>query len=254
MQLLPDIPTLLTIAGLDPSGAAGLLADIKAFEMLGVYGMAVCTANTVQNVSSFGKTGWTDPQLLFEQLEMLQKEVHFEWVKIGLIENLEVLSGVVRRLKAHHPPVKIIWDPVCRASAGFVFHENMQQHLLEEICHSLYLITPNLDEIAVLCPGQQAEEAGRHLSGFCNVLLKGGHSSGAACNDMLFTKAGTMEFDAARLQGFEKRGTGCVLSAAILASLAKGESLPLACGLGKTYVRNFMISNHSLTGTHHYVH
>ena len=252
MNALPDNPIVLTIAGFDPSGCAGLLADIKTMEANGVYGMAVCTANTEQNITSFNKPNWIKKEEILSQLNLLQKEVNFEFVKIGLIENLELLSEVIGALVKGNTEVKIIWDPVCKASAQFVFHSAVEKKLLEEVCSKLYLVTPNLDEISILAPGMESEAAGRYLSQFCHVLIKGGHGTSTLATDTLFTEDGVCLFETVRLVGFSKRGTGCVLSSAILANLAKGDALAQACSNAKNYIHSYLVSNHSMVGMHSY--
>lgn len=252
MNVLPNNPIALTIAGFDPSGCAGILADVKTFEAHGVYGMAVCTANTEQNITAFKKANWINKNEILSQLNLLQQEVNFEFVKIGLVENFESLYSIINQLQKQNPSVKIIWDPVCRASAQFVFHTEIEKDLLEKICRKLYLITPNLEEQKILAPGMETEAAGKYLSTFCNVLIKGGHDTTANSTDILFTKDGAHYFEAERLENFSKRGTGCVLSAAILANLAKGETLMQACVNAKNYMHQYLTSNHSLAGTHTY--
>ncbi len=251
MNSIPDSPIALTIAGFDPSGCAGILADIKTFQANGVHGMAVCTANTEQNVRTFKKANWIHKDEIIRQLNLLQQEVNFEFVKIGLIENFELLDRIINELIKQNPLVKIIWDPVCKASAQFVFHTEIEKNLLSKICSKLYLITPNLEEQAILAPGMNTEEAGIYLLQFCNVLIKGGHSTTALSTDMLFTKEDTHYFESKRLENFSKRGTGCVLSSAIVANLAKGEDLIQACANAKNYTYNYLISNPSLVGTHY---
>ena len=252
MQVLPDSPIVLTIAGFDPSGCAGLLADIKTFEANGVHGMAVCTANTEQNVTAFRKAYWMNKEEMIGQLNLLQQEVKFEFVKIGLIESFEVLQTLVDELLRNNFAVKIIWDPVCKASAQFVFHTAIEKSLLESICSKLFLVTPNLEEQAILMPGRDVEDAGKYLSQFCNALIKGGHSAGNRSTDILFTKTGTHYFEAKRLEGDSKRGTGCVLSSAIVANLAKGEDLVEGCANAKNYIHHYLTSNQSLVGSHSY--
>jgi len=252
MQVLPDMPVVLTIAGFDPSGGAGILADIKTFETNGVYGMAVCTANTEQNVSEFKKPNWVKQEEIIAQLNLLQKEVNFEFVKIGLVENFELLQILVDELIKENPDVKIVWDPVCKASAGFEFHTEIKKELLEQICAKLFMVTPNLDEWALFAHGAEIEEAGKHWAQFCNVLVKGGHSFTGYSTDILFTKPGTYYFEAAKLEGFSKRGTGCVLSAAVVANLAKSESLVQTVANAKRYINSYLTSNHSMVGTHSY--
>lgn len=252
MNSLPARSVVLTIAGFDPSGCAGILADVKTFEANGVYGMAVCTANTEQNITSFKKPNWIDGDEIIAQLNLLQRETSFEYVKIGLIENLSLLERVVDKLIRNHPSVKIIWDPVCKATAQFVFHAGMEKKFLEEICSRLYLITPNLDELSIMAAGMEVEEGGKYLSRFCNVLIKGGHSATAYATDILYTKTGVHFFEAPKLENLAKRGTGCVLSSAILANLAKGNDLAQACVSAKKYIHGYLTSNHSMVGTHSY--
>jgi hydroxymethylpyrimidine/phosphomethylpyrimidine kinase len=252
MSVLPDIPLVLTIAGFDPSGCAGILADIKTFETNGVYGMAVCTANTEQNVTGFKKPNWIKKEEIIAQLNLLQKEVNFEFVKIGLVESFEVLQILVNELIKANPDVKIVWDPICKASAGFEFHTDVENGLLESICSRLFMVTPNLDELNMFSSIGEIEEAGRHLAQYCNFLIKGGHSTTEYSTDILFTKPGTYYFEAAKLEGFSKRGTGCVLSAAIVANLAKGESLVQTVANAKRYINSYLTSNRSMVGTHSY--
>jgi hydroxymethylpyrimidine/phosphomethylpyrimidine kinase len=252
MHTLPNIPIVLTIAGFDPSGCAGILADVKTFEANGAYGMAACTANTEQNVAAFNKANWIKKDDILGQLNLLQQEVNFEFVKIGLIENFDVLNSVIDELVKQNSNVKIIWDPVCKASAGFGFHTEIQKQVLEKICAKLYLITPNLDEQKILTRELSVEDAGKYLSQFCNVLIKGGHSTTAQSNDILFTETGIHHFEAVKLDGYSKRGTGCVLSSAILAHLAQHETLTEACAHAKNYIHHYLTGNHSLIGTHSY--
>lgn len=245
-------PTVLTIAGLDPSGCAGLLADIKTFEAHNVNAMAVCTANTKQNIAEFKEANWVKINDILSQLNLLQKETRFDLVKIGLVENFHVLNRIINELLQHNKAAKIIWDPICKASAAFEFHTDIDREELEIICSKLYLITPNLDEIKLLVPGKNADEAGKYLSQFCNVLIKGGHSIDDTSTDTLYMENVIHRFKANKFSEFSKRGTGCVLSSAILANLANGQELPKACESAKKYITNYLKSNNSLVGYHHY--
>ena len=147
----------------------------------------------------------------------------------------------------------IFLDPkLTTSSAQFVFHSAVEKKLLEEVCSKLYLVTPNLDEISILAPGMESEAAGRYLSQFCHVLIKGGHGTSTLATDTLFTEDGVCLFETVRLVGFSKRGTGCVLSSAILANLAKGDALAQACSNAKNYIHSYLVSNHSMVGMHSY--
>jgi hydroxymethylpyrimidine/phosphomethylpyrimidine kinase len=248
----PGKPIVLTVAGFDPSACAGILADIKTFEAHQVYGMAVATANTFQNVIEFQRPNWNKPEDLFTQLHLLQKSQSFDYVKIGLIENFSILNDLLEELTAHNKNCKVIWDPICSASAPFEFHKQIDKNQLENICAKIYLITPNMEEIAVLVPDTEPDIAGKYLSQFCNVLIKGGHSKDSTANDTLYQGESTYLFKADKLGNFSKRGTGCVLSSSILANLALGKDLIHACESAKAYINTYLTSNHSPIGFHSY--
>lgn len=242
-------PYAVSIAGFDPSAGAGVLADIKTFECNGVYGFGVCSVITWQNDNAFERAEWLNAEKIISQVEVLRKRFDFKWLKIGLIESLDALEEVVQYLKKDHE-VNIVWDPILKASAGFEFHGNIEKKKLEAICSNLYLITPNRPEALRLIPAFTAEESAEQLSAYCNVLLKGGHSDEARAKDILYTKESVYAFDHERLENAAKHGSGCVLSAAVTSSLAKGHTLEEACAEGKKYVTGFLKSNESLLGYH----
>src|SRR5580704_12896311 len=122
---------VLSISGFDPSGGAGMLADIKTFESNKVYGLGVISANTLQNDEEFTKVDWIPVDKIIEQIDILKKRFEFEYVKIGLIESLEVLNTIISYLTSHVSHPKIIWDPILKASAGFEFHKEVNKTLLE---------------------------------------------------------------------------------------------------------------------------
>jgi hydroxymethylpyrimidine/phosphomethylpyrimidine kinase len=160
----PTRPNVLSIAGFDPSSGAGILADIKTFEQCDVYGMGVVSALTYQNDNSFERVDWIELPKIIEQIEVLQKRFQFEYIKIGLIENLEILNQLISYLTSHISHPKIIWDPILKASAGFEFHKKINQNLLEGICNELYLITPNIPEALQLAEDTSAEKNAIYLS------------------------------------------------------------------------------------------
>ncbi len=248
-------PNVLSIAGFDPSAGAGILADIKTFEYCDTYGMGVVSALTYQNDISFEKAEWLGLSQMIAQIEILQKRFQFEYIKIGLIENLEVLLELITYLKTIHNfqliTPKIIWDPILKASAGFEFHNNVNQKLLETVCSELFLITPNIPESLQLGTYNDAQKNAKQLSRFCNVYLKGGHSEEKKGTDFLFTMDGReFLFPSEISTVFPKHGSGCVLSAAITANLSKGMSLETACSKAKKYAADFLLSNDSLLGFH----
>ena len=249
---MPNIrPTVLSIAGFDPSAGAGVLADIKTFEASGVYGMGVVSALTFQNDIAFEKVEWLELSKIIEQIEVLQKRFSFEYIKIGLIENLEVLNLLISHLKSSIKNPKIIWDPILKASAGFKFYTIENKNLLEGICKQLYLITPNIPEALQLGTNNNVEQNSKYLSQFCDVYLKGGHSEEKTGVDYLFTKdKNEILFPTTADIVYAKHGSGCVLSSAITANLAKGFTLEEACWEAKKYITEFLLSNDTLLGYH----
>jgi hydroxymethylpyrimidine/phosphomethylpyrimidine kinase len=247
-----ELTTILSIAGFDPSGCAGLLADNKTIEANGGYCIAVNSANTMQNDTEFTNVYWTSEEQILEQYRILKRRFRFDVVKIGLIQNFEVLKNIVNELVADNSSVKIVWDPILRASAGFEFHSKVSEKELVEILQKIYLITPNLEEIKVLFPNLNPNDAGRTMQKYCNVLVKGGHGNGLESNDILFYNQNEYVLTGERKQNFSKRGTGCVLSSAIATNLAKGFKLPDACLNAKEYVTKYIVSNTSLIGEHEY--
>ena len=144
-----------------------------------------------------------------------------------------------------------MWDPVLKASAGYEFHRKADRNVLQALCAEMALITPNKPEMLRLWPGEEAADiAAQVVSSFCPVLLKGGHDEGAQAVDVLFAQGKWHSFTAPRLPHGEKHGSGCVLSAAVLANLAKGKNLVDACRTAKDYTTAFLASNETLLGYH----
>lgn len=252
-SLLPNLmrPYALTIAGFDPSAGAGVLADVKTLEASGVYGLAACTAVTMQNDVSFERVSWVPLPDIQDQVLLLLVRFPIRVVKISLIENLPTLLELIRWLKAYSPALHIVWDPVLRATAGYEFHTRPDAGLLQAICRELALLTPNRPEALGLLPAAtSADEAAAALAAWCPVLLKGGHAEGLRATDALLVGSQRHEFSGPRLPHGAKHGSGCVLSAAVLARLALGDDLPAACQAGKAYTTTFLGSNDSLLGYH----
>jgi hydroxymethylpyrimidine/phosphomethylpyrimidine kinase len=243
-------PYVLTIAGFDPSGGAGILADIKTFEAHQTLGLGVCSALTYQTEKTFEGVTWVEEETIIKQLDPLLKAYTINYVKIGLIENIQVLNSIINYLSSKNPSVRIIWDPILSASAGFSFHSSISKKELTDLAEKIYLITPNLKEIKQLFPDLPEEEAAFNLSKSCAVFLKGGHGNDNTSNDVLFSDGKRFVFESVRLTN-DKHGTGCVLSACIAAALTKGLLLEEACGKAKEYTGNFILSNNTLLGYHY---
>lgn len=244
---------VLSIAGFDPCGGAGVLADIKAFEQIGVYGCGITTSITYQNDIHFEGLHWLPFPEIEKQFKPLAERFLFHYVKIGLIENLEVLQQCIDMLKNHNPEIKIIWDPILKASAGFEFHSDFDKLRLNELLESLYLVTPNREEIFKLNPGKNDETGAEDLAEFCNVLLKGGHADDAEAADILFLKGnkGKHIFYGKREENISKHGSGCVLSAVLSGFMQKTGSLLESCSLAKDYTFQFLKSAEGRLGFHH---
>ncbi|GAC1372797.1 MAG: hydroxymethylpyrimidine/phosphomethylpyrimidine kinase [Hymenobacter sp.] len=247
----PVRPYALSIAGFDPSAGAGLLADVKTLEASGVYGLGVCTALTVQNDVSFERVHWVPAAEIREQIRILFARFKVDFVKIGLVESLPQLLELVGWLKGQNPSLQIVWDPVLKASAGYEFHRKTDRELMQALCAEMALITPNQPEMLRIWPDEAAADtAAQAVSAYCPVLLKGGHDEGEQATDVLFAGGTWHSFSTPRLPHGEKHGSGCVLSAAVLAQLAKGQALVNACRQGKDYTTTFLASNDTLLGYH----
>ena len=244
-------PYIISIAGFDPSGGAGILADIKTFESNKVNGLGVISANTFQNDKEFNRVDWIPVEKIIEQIAILQKRFEFEYVKIGLIENLEVLYKIIEHFKLSTANYRLIWDPILKASTGFEFHKTVEKTLLEKICKEIYLITPNIPEALSFGAHKDSVENAKYFSNFCHVFLKGGHAENKIGYDTLFLKGGKQFSFRPKAKGvYPKHGSGCVLSSAITANLAKGEDLHRACLKAKQYSEKFLSSNKTLLGYH----
>lgn len=243
-------PTVLSIAGFDPSGGAGVVADVKVFEQFALTGLSVVTGITYQNDTEFDGVDWLTITQIEKQISVLMRKFEVSWVKIGLVENMEVLKYILDAVEKYAigKPPKIVWDPILKASAGFTFHQDMDEKQLSPMLKRVYLITPNLDEAKTLFPNIHWETLEVSPT-TCHVLLKGGHGTGEESMDVLYTETGKHQFTGERLNG-DKHGTGCVLSSAIVANLAGCFDLPRACLKAKEYVTQFIESNNSMLGNH----
>lgn len=232
----------LTIGGFDPSAGAGVLADVKTFEQLKVYGLAVNTANTVQNDSVFESVNFLDKDIVFDQIRILANTYEISSVKIGLIPDFEW----IKEIRSIFPFAYLVWDPVLSASAGFDFHSSEYDWI--SIVEVVDLITPNTNELEAILKSVENKE----LFNSSNILLKGGHEDMNTGTDVLYLKEGTEEpFNPQVAQYYDKHGTGCVLSSAITAYLALGFDLSNSCLNAKRYLEKITSSNDSKLAFHH---
>ena len=229
-------PFALSIAGFDPSSGAGVSADVKTMEACGAYGLGVCSALTFQNEDRYEGTRWIPAEEIIRQCGVLFRNHRPEVVKIGLVESFEVLAQVADYLHREIPDVKIIWDPILKATAGEVFHAGKPERL-QELLDKIYLITPNTEEVHALfgedVNAETLQAVVRHHG--VNILWKGGHNAGKQCTDCLITPTAVHRFTV-RKSTRTKHGTGCMLSSAVAARLAQGKALPEACGEAQVLV------------------
>ncbi len=247
-------PNVLTIAGFDPSGGAGILADVKTLEMLKCYGLAVCTANTIQNDMSFESCIWIEEKFIKAQIKVLLDRFTIEIVKIGIIENWRLLNIVIDFLLEKNNKLKIILDPVISSSTHFEFHKSSVKNFeneFDKVLQKTYLVTPNYNEITALYSNKTLEESIEYISSKTNLFLKGGHKKEAIGVDELFTvERESFVFNPKGKNISEKHGSGCVLSSAIAGYLALGFPLLKACYKGKRYTEKVLSSNNNLLGYH----
>ncbi|EHJ94386.1 bifunctional hydroxymethylpyrimidine kinase/phosphomethylpyrimidine kinase [Vreelandella boliviensis] len=220
---------VLTIAGSDPSGGAGLQGDLKTFSALGVYGTNVITAVIAQNTCGVASVHPVSPQAIREQLEHLLDDVAIEAVKIGMVASREVAEVIADVLRQRRPRW-IVLDPVMVAKSGDILVDDEGIRAVRDILVPLAdVITPNLPEAAVLLDtpsptsldAMEAMLPGLTQLGAPYVVLKGGHLRGATCPDLLATPNGHEWLPASRIDTDNLHGTGWALSSAIAACLAK---------------------------------
>jgi hydroxymethylpyrimidine/phosphomethylpyrimidine kinase len=223
------IANVLSIAGSDPSGGAGIQADLKAFSALGAYGMAVITALTAQNTQSVRSFQTVDPEFVAAQIDTIFADVRVDAVKIGMVATAEIATAVADRLH-HHGMHNIVLDPVMVAKSGHhLLRDDAVAALRDTLVPMARVITPNLPEAGVLLgtsePATLADmqRAVRelHRLGPEWVLLKGGHLTGPDSTDLLFDGTAITELSGRRIDTRNTHGTGCTLSAAIAALLPR---------------------------------
>ena len=239
------VPNVLTIAGSDPSGGAGIQADLRTFAAFGVHGCAAISLLTAQNTREITGTLATPPDFLTLQLETLFNDVSIDAVKIGALGNADVVRAVARSLGARATR-SVVLDPVVRAGNGAPLLDDAGVcALVTELLPLVHLVTPNALEAGVLCGApapttrRAALDAARalHGAGAANVLLTGGHiDDGNECIDLLFDGERFHELRVPRVAAGRLHGTGCTLSSAIAALLARGHALPEACTEAQRFV------------------
>jgi hydroxymethylpyrimidine/phosphomethylpyrimidine kinase len=242
-------PKVLVVAGYDQSGGAGVLADVKTLEAHGVYGFAVVTGLTFQNERRISRVQWLSEADIFEQIDLCFERGDFEWVKMGVTQSMGSAAAIVGHLKRWRPDVRVILDPVIRASSGRDFW-GADNKGWEELAAACFLVTPNWEEIGELYAVGKEMEYCRELSGKGpNIYLKGGHNRMYPGRDYLWSSGEVQELDPEG-EVYAKHGSGCVLASSLTANLALGYSPGEAAVRAKRYTARFLASNKTLLGWH----
>jgi hydroxymethylpyrimidine/phosphomethylpyrimidine kinase len=238
------ISVALTIAGSDSSGGAGIQADLKTFAALGVYGASVVTALTAQNTHGVSGVHRVPPAFVTAQIDAVFSDLDVAAVKIGMVAQLATIDAIVAGL-ARWSPKHVVLDPVMVATSGDrLLDSDAVEALRTKLIPRAALITPNLPEAAALLGEALAvseaaiESQGRLLlaMGCGAVLIKGGHGQGAESIDYLIGGSSVVALAAPRIATGNTHGTGCSLSSAITAGLAKGEDMETAVRHAKTWI------------------
>jgi hydroxymethylpyrimidine/phosphomethylpyrimidine kinase len=246
-------PVALTIAGSDPSGGAGIQADLKTFHQFGVYGEAVVTLVTVQNTCGVERVEYLPADLVTAQIRGVIGDIPPAAAKTGALGKREVIEAVADMAVDFHFPLVV--DPVLLSKNGApLVSPDAIEALKTRLLPHAFLLTPNLQEAGILsgvqvCDVPSMRAAAEKLSalGARAVLVKGGHLTGDAI-DILFYDGKWLEFPAARIETRHTHGTGCTFSAAITALLATGHDLPAAVGKAKQYISEAIRSSPALGG------
>ncbi|MDA3129560.1 bifunctional hydroxymethylpyrimidine kinase/phosphomethylpyrimidine kinase [Aliibacillus thermotolerans] len=241
---MKKVPSVLTIAGTDPTGGAGIHADLKTFQECTAYGMAVVTSVVAQNTEGVRNYVNVSLEMLEEQIEAVFDDIYPDAVKTGMIATPEMIEKIASLLEKEDVPLVV--DPVMVATSGDSLMEKETVQLMKERLLPLATIaTPNISEAEILIGKsirslKEAEEAAQQIVEETKVkatIVKGGHLTEEA-TDILYTDGKWERFSAPRTETKHTHGTGCTFSAAIAAKLARGRSIEEAVSESKTFITN----------------
>lgn len=246
-------PLVLSISGSDPSGGAGLEADLKTFQRHGVYGMAVPTLLTVQNTTGVRRVKFLEPDFLADQIDFLLEDLFPAVIKIGAVGSQPMLRALVRLLSQERlRGAQVVVDTVLSSTSGTgLFDMNGLEEFVERLLPLATLVTPNIPEFEMITgKSVDAGNAAAHLLAFgrgkrYSILLKGGHLAGDP-TDFLLHAGAVKKFSAPRIDTPHTHGTGCALASSIAANLALGHGIPEAVARGREYVRRAIAGNPGL--------
>lgn len=244
---------VLSIAGFDNSGGAGLQADLKTFSAFGCYGMTVLTALAVQNTQGVKSCHMIDTSIILDQLETIFEDIPPKAIKLGMLFNKEIINTIDDFFTAHQITTPLIIDPVMMAKSGDpLLLPEARQSLIQKLIPRAMIVTPNLPEALELIgedpktiPEMSQEEIAQKILdlGCHSVLVKGGHYDGVDSTDVLVTQSELQKtFSTPRIDTKNTHGTGCTLSAAITSLVARGYSLVDSISFSKQYLTNALLS------------
>lgn len=232
---------VLTIAGSDSSGGAGIQADLKAMSAVGVYGMSVITAVTAQNTQGVFNVTELDKQMVKDQIECIFDDIEVDGVKVGMVSNSEIIK-TIKNLLIEFKARNIVIDPVMVSKSGYFLLKPEAVEEMRSLIQIADIVTPNIPEAETLAEmkietEEDMIEAGRRISAFGakNVLVKGGHRCNDA-TDILYSSGRILRIEGERIQTTHTHGTGCTLSSAICSFLSLGYSTEEAVQNGKKYI------------------
>ena len=233
----------MTIAGSDSGGGAGIQADLKTFQAFNVFGVCAITSVTSQNTLGVRSIQDIDPGIVADQIDMIMEDMGCGSAKTGMVSTEAIIEVVADRTIKHHIE-KLVVDPVMVSQSGArMLRECAESALVQKLLPLSFLVTPNAEEAGIIAgmkieSVEEAREAAERIAGMGaeNVLLKGGHLKEDRAVDILFSQGDFSIFESKRVDSENTHGTGCTLSAAIAACLARGDSLAAAVGKAKRYI------------------
>jgi len=240
---------ILSIAGYDPSGGAGVIADCKTIENCGGYGIGVLTSITSQSTTSFHDLVWLDSERIKSQLEPLLDSFKIKAVKIGLTKGPEMLKSITSLIQEKLPSVPVLWDPVMKSSTGFDFFSEQDATELLSLLTGVDYLTPNISEAYYLSGQNQPEEAARVLTAHCSGVITGICEDESTVKDLVFENTNVSALTGENISS-SKHGSGCVYSSSLVSALVNGKSLTEAALFASSYTKDFLLSSQSQIGFH----
>ncbi len=240
----PTIPVALTIAGSDSSGGAGIQADLKTFQALGVFGMSAVTAVTVQNTQKVYAVQEMTADIVHDQIVCLFDDIHIHAVKIGMVSSVALIEAIASALGKVPDPPPVVLDPVMISKSGYaLLRQDARQALVKHLFPLADVVTPNIHEAEALIGDTIDTEARMQAAarqilsmGAAKVVVKGGHLSGDQATDIVYDGRQFKSLASPRLATTNTHGTGCTFSSAVAAHMARGELFFSAVQKAKDYV------------------